>query len=132
MAGAITERYIVANILTPAGTTAAAPQSTAIDLGDVMLLTARLHIPSGHCGLTGWRIDFSGVTILPYSNPSAWLIGDNDRELFQVDYEVGNTLKIVTYNTDIYDHTHYCTFKVTELPAQVSVGFTPLSIVANG
>lgn len=118
MGGALKTRYIAANVTTPAGGTIANPTTTNVVLGDLILVSIHLLIPAGHAGFTGWRVDYSGVTIVPYSNPSAWIIGDDDRQDFEVDYEVGNTLKIVTYNTDVYDHTHYATLKVTDLAEQ--------------
>ncbi len=130
MGGSLATRYVVANITTPAGTATNTPLTTAVPLGDLTLVSAHLRIPSGHCGLTGWRIDYSGSTIVPYSNPPAYIIGDDDKLDFDVDYEVGNTLNIVTYNLDVYAHTHYAVLKVHDLAQPEPPVFTPLTIVA--
>lgn len=132
MGGPLRTRYVTANVTTTAGTTTTAPLVTAVNLGNLILLSAHLRIPSGHAGLTGWRVDYSTMTIIPFSAPSAYIIGDDEQFEFEVNYEVGNTLQVVTYNTDVYDHTHYLTLKVTELPARNDGIVVPLTITPGG
>lgn len=132
MGGPLVTRYITAYVTTVAGTAQASPKTTTVNLGDLILISVHLQIPSGHCGLTGWRIDYSGVTIVPFNNPPTFIVGDDDHLDFDTDYEVGNALKIITYNTDIYDHTHYATLKVTDLNTPRPAPFIPLVITSQG
>lgn len=129
MGGALQTRYITVNISTPINTTPDAPLRTTVNLGGMILASIHLLIPAGHAGLTGWRLDYSGTTIIPYNMPASWIIGDDDKLDFEVDYEVGNTLSIVTYNTDVaYPHIHYATMKVRDLTDAPARTFTPLVV----
>lgn len=115
MSGALRTRYIDVTVSTPVATLRTAPQSTAFAIPDLQVISAHLTIPAGHTYLTGWRIDLAGVTIVPYSNPSAWVIDDDAKLDFDIDHEVGSRLEIVTYNIGQYPHTHYCRLKVMDI-----------------
>lgn len=95
------------NVTCPAGTAIATPLTTTPDLGDIWLDAIELRIPVGHHGLTGIYVANSGTAIMPYSSPPSFLVGDDERLSFDVGVEVDNLLQIVTYNTDIFNHTFY-------------------------
>lgn len=99
--------YTPFTITTPKGTAIAAPQSTALNVPVGQLLEVELQIPPGHHGTTGFRLQLAGSAILPFSNPPAWILGDNYQRVFALDVEVGGGLVAVTYNVGNYDHTHY-------------------------
>jgi hypothetical protein len=128
MAGPLVTRYVDASVTTPAGTAIASPQTTSVDLGAVVALSAQLIVPPGHSGLTGWRVVYSGTVILPFNLPAQWVIADSYMNEFVIDHEVDRTLQIITYNLGVYPHTHYCRFKVTNLPDRETAPFRLLTI----
>lgn len=123
--GQLATRYLPYTITTPAGTASSAPQSTALDVANVVVVSILLRVPLGHAGLTGIRLDLSGVTVLPYSSGPAWVVGDDLRDEFTVGYRVGSKLTAVTYNADIFDHSHYLLVQVRDptpdLPGPVAL-----------
>ena len=125
----VSTRYPPLNLTVPPSTAIAAPVSFSPNLGDVMLLSIHLQIPPGHAGLTGIRFDSSGQTIVPWSQPSAWIIGDDTTPDFVVEVEVGNDFKVWAYNTDLIAHTFYGWFKVTDLQPGMN---TPTQLVPIG
>lgn len=121
-------RYIDATVTTPVGTAIAAPQKVTIALGIVMLLAVRLTIPTGHHGLTGWRMDLANVTVVPYGGLTQWVIGDGEILDFTFESEVGLGLQVVTYNLGQYPHVHVARCKVQDLPDPTAgnAGTTPI------
>lgn len=111
----VANRFIPFDIIVPAGTSASAPMSTNPNVGDVILVAVRLVVPPGHAGFTGFRVDYASSTILPYSNPPGWIITDDDKEQFPVGIEVGSSLRLVTYNTDILPHRFLGQLQVTDI-----------------
>ena len=95
------------NVTTPSGTAIASPITTTPKLGDIWIDSVELRIPVGHRGLTGIYVANSGTQLLPYSQTPSFLIGDDERLTFDFGVEVATGLQIVTYNTDIFVHTHY-------------------------
>lgn len=131
MSRTVRTRYLPLYPTTAPGTTAAAPLVTTVVTTPVQLLTVELRIPSGHAGLTGWRLAQSGQTIVPWAQPEQWIIGDDQVLHFTVDIEIGSGLTVATYNTDIYPHTFYCLFETTDLPDPQAATFRPLDIAAG-
>lgn len=103
-------QYAPANVTTPPGTTAAAPQTTPVFIGDVQLVTVQLRIPPGHSGLTGISVQLASQSLLPWGPAGSWVVGDDDLLQFDVGMEVDAGLTVVTYNTGKYPHTHYLRF----------------------
>lgn len=112
--GSLHTRYIDATVTTPAGTAIAAPQSTTILLGQLILLEAHLVIPPGHVGLTGWQLAFANQQVIPYGPAGAFVLGDDDKLDFTFERAVGNGLVVRTYNLGQYPHAHLCRMKVTD------------------
>lgn len=112
--GQLSTRYLPFTVTTPAGTSSSAPQSTDLGVVNLVVVSILLRVPLGHAGLTGIRFDLSGVTILPYSSAPAWIIGDDLRDEYTVGYQVGSKLTAVTYNADVFDHTHYALIQVRD------------------
>ncbi|MGH3571176.1 MAG: hypothetical protein ACRDUW_05005 [Pseudonocardiaceae bacterium] len=108
---ATNRRYVPLDVTTAATTFPdTSPQTTDPALGDVWMYKIELRIPSGHAGLTGIAITYAGVTIVPWSANLAWILGDNDYLTFDVNDEVGQSLRVVTYNDDVISHTHHLRF----------------------
>lgn len=87
---------------------------------------------AGHVGLTGARISYNGIALLPWNQPTGFIIGDNERLPFDIGMYVDGPFSIVTHNGDTYPHTHIFTFfyhewkgadRITALPP------TPLVVV---
>lgn len=127
--GALHTRYIDATVTTPAQTTQAAPQSTTVVLGTVVLLEAHLVIPPGASGLTGWQLRLANVQVVPYGPEGSYVIGDDDKLDFTFERVVGLGLVVRTYNLGQYPHLHICRMKVTDLPVETVVNQPTTAIV---
>lgn len=120
--------------ITIAGTPIGAPsfntQLTPINLGDVMLHNIGVRIPNGHAGLTGVAIQVSGVNIVPFADTSSpFVVGNDDRETFTVETEVGNGLAVSQINEDFINHAHIITFEYTPIAAANQLGSITLAPV---
>lgn len=109
-------RYIHLHPTAAAGVAQASPTSTSWDVGaPVRLEEIRLIIPNGHAGLTGIRVDYSGQTILPWSYPSQWFIGNESDWAFDMGaLEVSAPLTVYTYNTDAITHGWELVAKISD------------------
>lgn len=103
------------DVSTPPGTALATPQSTPIVLGDSLLSKVTIRVPAGHCGTTGIQVVFNGTVIVPWENDNTWLVADNEEIEALVGTEVDQQLTVNTYNTDIWQHTHYMRFEYTPM-----------------
>lgn len=118
MAGAddlsLSVSYFPVTVTTPAGTAKASPLSTLVAVPPALLTCVDLLIPAGHAGQTGFRVVYSGQVILPFngSDAVAWIVGDDDHTTFDLAFPVSTQLRIQTYNTGVFDHSHYVRFKV--------------------
>lgn len=84
-------------------------------------------IPSGHAGLTGLKIMYKEVPIIPH-NPDGWIIG-NDQVIKVVDERVitrdKQFVKFVGYNIDdTFQHSFYILLNIQEkkISEEVFVG----------
>lgn len=115
------DRVYPLTVTTPDGTLEASPQSTTWPLEDARLLYIDLIIPAGHNGLTGLRVEYNGTQIVPWGDVS-YIIANNDRIRFPVNGEITRTgLVIITYNTDVFDHSHYLYAAIQDLPEPTAV-----------
>jgi hypothetical protein len=116
------KRVYESQFTVPAGTAIAAPVTQPLVLEDAHLDTVRVLVPDGHSGLTGLRITWGGVQILPI-NPGTWIISNDEIFDWPADDEVtANGLSLAGYNTDIYPHTFYLRFQVTDRTANPAAG----------
>jgi len=106
----IATRYIPQIVTTPAATPASAPQSTATALGWSFLHAVQVRIPPGHAGFTGLQIVWNGVGIVPFTTAPSWIIGNDDYLVFDVDETLDTQLTVLTFNTDVFAHSHYLRF----------------------
>lgn len=132
MAGKTPTRYIPYTITTAAFTAIAAPLSTALNAGNVILVSVHLMVPPGHVGLTGIRLDDSGGTILPFANPPQWITGDNRDIVFDLDVQADAQMTWKTYNLDVNAHAHYLLLKVVDIADRPSSTTAPSLIGLSG
>jgi hypothetical protein len=108
------KRIYEAQFTVPAGTVIAAPVSQPVVLEDANLDTVRVIVPDGHSGLTGLRITWGGVQILPI-NPGTWVVSNNEIFDWPADEEVtANGLSLTGYNLDVYPHAFYLRFQISD------------------
>lgn len=117
------ERVRAVVVTTPAGTTAAAPQQTVWTVGRGVLGHVDIVIPDGHVGLTGLALMWGGRQILPYEG-GEWIIGNADEIQVVLDLEVNVTVTVLTYNTDVFPHSHRLRAYVHDLAVEVGL-FAP-------
>jgi hypothetical protein len=123
--------YVPFSVTTPPGTPIATPLATTIPIPHGWLEQVDLQIPPGHGGFTGIRFVLSGITILPYSTPGQWIVGNDLHQLFDVPIEVDTLFRVNTYNTGVYPHTHYVRFRLRQLPATAALPTAQLAPVAQ-
>src|SRR5271154_6082973 len=111
----VNQRYTPLNVVTPPGTTQAAPQRTPLVLGDVRLDLIFWRIPPGPSALCGAYIAQSGTQLWPWGNLGTFLVGDDEYDDVPIGTEIDHLITIVTYNTDIYPHTWYFKFLYTPI-----------------
>lgn len=117
------DRLYYLSPLTPAGTSIAAPLSTSWPLEDAQLKRVVITVPPGHNGLTGIRVLWSGQQIIPWANNQFLVANGRTIEVNFDDYMTIMGLVVVTYNTDVFDHTFYLEATVTDasLPGDMLV-----------
>lgn len=128
MAGKTPIRYLPYTISTAAFTPTTAPLVTPLNVASVMLVSAQIMIPPGHAGLTGIRLDTSGGTIMPFSNPPSWIFGDGRDLTFDLDVQADSQMRWVTFNNDVNVHSHYVLLKVVDLADRMPSS-TPATVV---
>jgi hypothetical protein len=93
-----------------------ATQNTTVDLGERYLDVLDVLFRPGHAGLTGVRVSYGGVSILPWNQPTQFLLGDNERRRFDIGLHVAGPLTVTTRNLDKgFAHVFDLTWQVREL-----------------
>lgn len=126
----LSTRYVPQTVTVAAGVTTAAPTSAIVQLGNVTLDEIQLQIPRGHVGLTGIAFEYAGVRLVPWGGAQDWVRGDNLTERFLVDFTMGGPLTVKTFNGDVFAHTFYVRFRVTDLVHQAAAFATQIVPVA--
>lgn len=122
--------HVPVEITTAANTPIANPQFTALNLNPGRLSNVEVYVPSGHSGQTGVRLEMAQRQILPYSTASMWIKGDDYRHDFGFDLEVGAGLRVVTYNTGLFAHTHYLRLTIWKLvPSRPARSTGPVQLI---
>lgn len=126
----VTARYVELSVSTNKST---ALKTTTWNLGNFILEELSVLWAPGHVALTGIRILLQGTAILPWNQPSVFIVGDNERR----DYEVGLTLihplTVQTQNNDKFVHTHILVAKLRDIPlvsdATPAINFSQTPVV---
>jgi len=106
--------YLV--ITVPAGTQQSAPYQESIALEDNQLSNIACIVPDGHCGLTGIRLLQSQQQVWPWGNNSYIVANGEKIEIPYEDEITSSGMVAEGYNTDIFDHSFYFRFTITNLP----------------
>lgn len=124
-------QYVALKVGTPPGSTSTSPQVVPITLPSGILEAVDLTIPPGHLGFTGVSLRLSGTTILPFSNPERFIIGDNLQETFLLGVEIDTKLQVASFNTGQYSHAFYFRFRVRVVPVASGIPqVTPAAMAA--
>jgi len=124
-------RFYVLPVTTPAGTTAAAPQSTTWVLEFNQLVRIDVMTPAGHNGLTGIRFVRSTQQVIPRGNTIP-LIANGETVPILIDEELTEgRLIVLTFNTDLYPHTHYLRATIADLNTIGPQGSTVPAVVPS-
>lgn len=116
-------RFYFVSVAVPAGTPQTAPVVQPVLLEDNQLDQVQVIIPDGHDGTTGLQVQWNGTTIVPY-NTGAYLVGNNEEPVFPYGSEVTESgLQIAAFNTDVYEHSFFLRFQISDLTATPAVPF---------
>lgn len=116
-------------ITIPAGTAAAAPQTTALSLRDAVLERIEVRIPPGPSGLVGFAFVHSGQQVIPF-RVGDWIIADDESLDWAVEhYPTGNKWAFRGYNTDVYSHTIYLRLHFREIATAPAGAGAPILVV---
>lgn len=110
----VSAKYLRLRIDTPRKV---ATQTNVFPLGERILESLSVLFPLGHAGLTGLRVNYNGVAVLPWNQPTQFVVGDNERLTFEMGLYVSAPLSIVSVNNDNVAHSLYLTAKLRELGA---------------
>lgn len=96
----------------PAGTTAAAPQRTALAMPARIVRRLSVRFPPGPQGQVGVQVGSGGVQVIPWDT-GTWLIGDNETLAFDLYGQLeSGAWQLIAYNTGAYAHSVYLTFEL--------------------
>lgn len=110
------ERIEVFQVLCPAGTDDATPQTTALTMDESIVERIEVTVPTGPSGFMGFRFLHSQQIIIPYKG-SNWILVNGVELNWPVQgYPTGDKWSLQMYNLDIFDHTVYIRFHVNEIP----------------
>lgn len=104
----------------PAGTPAAAPLVSPVVLEDAQLESVRIVIPPGHFGLTGLAVLWGGIQIVPFGQGTSIVANDEIIDYAWDDEITANGLALSGFNTDVFPHSFYLRWVITDLPATSS------------
>ena len=109
-------------ITVPAGTTAASPQRTTLNMRGGDIVGVELKVPPGHLGLTGFALGGAGERIVPRDS---WIIANDDVIRWPLDpaaFPDRMTWQAVAYNTDVFSHSFYLTLLMSEYEYAAETG----------
>lgn len=123
----VKQRYTVEDVTTPAGTPLDTPQTTSLSLGWCNLNRIDLRIPPGPSGLAGVSIVQAGTQLWPWGDYGTWIVGDDEQYSIDINVEIDSGISILTYNTDVYQHTMY--FKFLFTPISLATVYLPTTAI---
>lgn len=117
-------RIYTTEFVVPGGTLQSAPHLQAVQLEDNNLDLVRIIVPDGHVGFTGLRITWGGTQVVPFGT-GTWWVANNELMDLALDQEVtADGLQLAGYNTDVFDHTFWLRWLVSDLPPRTVAAIT--------
>jgi len=112
----VADRIEQFEIMVPASTAIATPQTTALSMPDGIVVALEFAVPPGPSGLVGWMLLHSTQQVIPRT-PGTYFVMDNDIRHWDLhNFPTGDAWAIQSYNTDVFPHTIRFTFLVDEFP----------------
>jgi hypothetical protein len=121
-------RIEVQAVPVPAGTLLTAPQITPMTFDDGRVDTLEIVVPDGPSGLVGFQIRHSKQVIIPYDGVTFIVTNDEVIRWPMETFPEAQKWDVVIYNTDVYQHTLYFRWLITDviaappLPPLVAIG----------
>lgn len=102
-----THRYLTQTLTVPAGTLSSSPAFVDIlpDNDYYTIEFVEIVYPFGVAALAGVAITRQGTWIVPWQQPNAYIMDDDDKLKIDVDYETSGLIRIQGINSDVNDHT---------------------------
>jgi len=98
----------------------------AVPLEDNNLDTVRIVVPAGHCGLTGLRILWGGMQVVPFGQGTFIVANDEVIDYAWDDQITADGLTLAGFNNDIFPHNFYLRWVISDLQS----GGQPVTIVS--
>jgi len=111
------DRLYLSAFTVTAGTLQAAPATAAVALEDAWLEAVRIVVPDGHNGLTGLQVRWGGTAVIPAGAGTFLVANDEVMDVPYRDVITTKGLALAGFNTDVFDHTFYLRWTVTDRPA---------------
>ena len=109
----VSSKFVVSDITTPKNTNAL---NTLVQTGNRIIKSVDILYAPGQVGLTGVRLMYADVAILPWNQPTVFIVGSNERLHYELDFYGPGTLIIVTLNHDTrYGHRTIITLELQEV-----------------
>lgn len=113
----MTDRVYTTQLTVPAGTLQSAPVSQQVVLDDIQLDSVQVIIPDGHASLTGCAVVAGGNPVVPFTI-GTFISGNGEAPEFSYGAQVGaNQLTVIAFNTDVYPHTFYFRWRMSDQKA---------------
>jgi hypothetical protein len=121
-------KYVTLSITVAKATTS----TTSFPLGERIVDTLDVKWAPGHVGLVGFRITYNSTTILPWNQTASFIVGDNERIVYEMGLHVSAPLSVTVRNQDTFPHTVILTAKLREidLPALAPISLLSLAEVS--
>lgn len=111
------ERIEVGSITITAGTLSSAPMTKDVSFKDGIVDRVELVVPDGCNGLVGFALQAAHQQVIPWTN-AGWIIANDEVIVWPLDgYISSGSWQLIGYNTDVFDHTIYARFLITERSA---------------
>lgn len=100
----------------PKNTPKTAPTRLAMAFSEAEVVRVQVVIPAGHIGLTGFRLDYGGQQVIPFT-AGAWVTSDGEVIDWPLErYPTGSQWQAVGYNLDkTTAHSFYFRFLLDDL-----------------
>lgn len=76
-----------------------------VTLGFRIVDTIGMLFAQGHVALTGFRLEYDGKAIIPWDQPTSFLVGNDERRVLPLNFQVMKPMRFVFLNSDNVPHT---------------------------